>query len=146
LAEYLKLEEDVGVSNYLMDAARIDEAYHAYTPIKNLFVMPSGPMPPNPSELMESGRLQKLFENIPEDFDQVIIDTPPAGIIADAVLLGEFVVKTLYVSRANVTHRPMIKQAVQMMDNGKLVNPSFVFNGAPKSNMYGYKYSNKYFN
>ena len=78
MSRLLHLKSDVGISNYLVNQASIADIIKP-TEIKDLFVLPSGIIPPNPAELLQKEKFKQLIAEVKERFDYVIIDTPPIG-------------------------------------------------------------------
>lgn len=94
--------------NYKIYVQRINEGM--------LDILTSGPIPPNPSELLGSKRMQLLLESIKEDYDMIILDSPPAGLVTDAVVLSTIVDGTILVCAAGVTQIEEIKAAKAALD------------------------------
>ncbi|MBK8567484.1 MAG: polysaccharide biosynthesis tyrosine autokinase [Saprospiraceae bacterium] len=95
LKKYLTDEpENTGITNYLIGDMSIEEITNQSNLDPNLYYLPSGPVPPNPAELMMGSRMEKLIDHLKENFDTVLIDTPPVGLVADALLLDKFVDST----------------------------------------------------
>ena len=108
-------------------------------PSPNLFYMTSGPIPPNPSELLLSDKFKALVQNLKEEFDYVIMDTPPIGLIADAFLLRPYVDQMLVVVRQKVTQKGMLKNIEAMNQRGELKNAHLIFNDVQNGKgFYGY--------
>lgn len=105
-----KLSNELGLSGVLLDASKLAEAV-LETRIPNLFVMPSGPLPPNPAELLQSDRFAKILAELKERFDRVIIDSPPVAPVTDAAILSTRVDGTVLVFKAFGTAREAGRQA-----------------------------------
>jgi capsular exopolysaccharide synthesis family protein len=101
-----------GMTNYLIGGIPFEELPVQVPNIDNLFVIPCGPVPPNPSELILDSRLDDLMARLKEEFDVLIIDTAPVGLVSDGVLLGRFADACLYVVR----HEYTFKKQLQMLD------------------------------
>ena len=93
-----------GLVNYLTAHAEL-EGLVFETPVPNLYLCPSGPIPPNPSELLSSDRMRSFLAKVRDRFDYVIIDSPPTLPVADAVILGTMVDAVLICARAGVLVR-----------------------------------------
>lgn len=114
---------------------------------ENLFFVPVGPIPPNPAELLLSDRLDDLVNELKEQFDFVLIDNVPAGIVADAVITNRFVDMTVYVMRAGVLNKSELPMIVDLYKTGKFKNMVTVLNSVKKSkrnSSYGYGYGYTY--
>lgn len=96
-----------GLSNYLVGQTTYEELIKP-TPTKNLYIAMSGPVPPNPSELLESKKLTELFIRLRADFDYIIIDSPPIAIVSDAQLLAKHADVSLFVLRHNYTNKDIL--------------------------------------
>jgi tyrosine-protein kinase Etk/Wzc len=108
----LGLPKRHGMTNYLIGGISLEELPVPVPGVENLFVIPCGPVPPNPSELIMDRRLDDLMARLKADFDVLIIDTAPVGLVSDGVLLGRFADACLYVVR----HEYTFKKQLQMLD------------------------------
>ncbi len=145
--ETVKAEE--GLSSYLAGnlskpKSIADLVYS--TDVENVFYIPSGKIPPNPAELIANERTEKVFRDLKEMFDVIIIDTPPVGLVTDAQLLVKYADNCMLVSRQNYTPKVVLSQLIK---EGKLKvfnHLSYVLNGVPiKKAGYTYKYGSKYY-
>ncbi|HTQ06391.1 MAG TPA: polysaccharide biosynthesis tyrosine autokinase [Polyangiaceae bacterium] len=135
---------DPGVTVAMLDPSRLDEAI-IKTPAPNLWVLPAGPTPPNPADLMHSEAFGRLLEALQSRFDRIVIDSPPAGIVTDSVVLSTRVDATLLVVRARRTRRDSARRALRaLMDVGGTV-PGFIMNAVVASgDSYSYSYYGSY--
>lgn len=108
----LGLPRHKGVTNYIIGTLPFEELKVKVPGIDNLDVIPCGPIPPNPSELLLDERLNALIERLKESYDAVVIDTAPVGLVSDAMVIGKHVDVSLYVIRHNYT----FKKQLQLMD------------------------------
>ena len=143
LAQNLGLPASPGVTNYLSGAiSDVDKLikHHA-----NCDIIVAGPVPPNPSELLLSGRIDQMISELKQKYDYVIIDSAPIGLVSDTFSLGKFSDVVLYVSRANYTKRSFIKYLNSVVERGQLKNVAIIVNDTnPKlSHVYGYGYGAK---
>ncbi|HEX9958410.1 MAG TPA: polysaccharide biosynthesis tyrosine autokinase, partial [Fibrella sp.] len=106
---YLKDDSKVGLSSYLAGQATLDEIIKPVADYPNLFFIPCGILPPNPSELIGGEKMRYLFENLHEHFDVIIVDTPPVGLVTDASILAKYGTMTLYIVRHLVTSKSFLK-------------------------------------
>ena len=136
----LKMQNDKGLTNYLItkgDAASLIKP----SGVHELFeVLLSGPIPPNPSELLNNGRLPVLIRELREQYDYILIDSPPYGLVTDASLIGEYVDATLYLVRHNYTLRDHMKNIRSLIRQKRFKNLSVVFNAVNYGVGYGYGY------
>ena len=79
--------ESVGLTNFLIGECSAEDIILPTNENDKLFIIPSGPVPPNPAELLSKDKLSELFTLLKEEFDYIIIDTAPVGLVADAFLL-----------------------------------------------------------
>lgn len=157
LAGNFNLSRKQGLSNYL--AGIVDQEEVIYK-TKNEFlqVIPGGSVPPNPAELLLSPAMEILIDNLKEKYDVIIIDTPPVGLVADAVELLRFSSTNLLIVRQGRTYKKSLEAVTEMYNNGKIKNLAIVFNdvdfrkleygyrsyGYMQNYGYGYGYGNGY--
>ena len=108
------LSRDRGMSNLLVGNDVLDNVV-IRTDIPNLDVIPSGPIPPNPSEVLSSQRMVDLIGVLRGRYDRVIIDTPPITAVTDAVILSKIVDGVVLIVRAGVAHRELVRNAVEQL-------------------------------
>jgi len=94
----------------------------------NLFVIPCGPVPPNPAELLLDPKIEQVFEFAKKEFDVVIVDTAPVGLVSDAITLGKFADATVYIVRHNYTQKRQIQLIEDLYTSSKLPAMSVVIN------------------
>ncbi|EJL66720.1 polysaccharide biosynthesis tyrosine autokinase [Flavobacterium sp. CF136] len=143
LAEEFNLANPNGVVNYLIKQKTLAEIVNK-TQIPCLDVILSGPIPPNPSELIISEAMGELIEELKEKYDYIILDTPPVGLVSDAIELVQFSDVTLYVVRQNYTKKEMITLLNNRVKRGELNNVSIVLNGFENKAKYGATYGYGY--
>jgi tyrosine-protein kinase Etk/Wzc len=131
------INNDKGLSNYLIGDCEYDKVIHA-TPIVNLFYATSGPVPPNPAELIESEKMKAFIEKAKKEFDMIIIDTPPVAIVSDALLLAVYVDVNVFVIRQRYSSRNTLDLVEEYYQAGKLKNIGIVMNDISLSGYYGY--------
>ena len=109
--------------------------------IANLDVLPSGVVPPNPSELLQSEKMDQLFAELRQRYDYVIVDSAPVAMVGDSYLLQRLVDMTIYVTRANYTPCDLIDFINQTHMQERLPKMVAVLNGVEAKNIgYGYGY------
>jgi capsular exopolysaccharide synthesis family protein len=155
IVEDFGIDNKLGCSNYLSGNASLNEILVPSGYVENLFVAPSGPPPPNPSELIISERMKTLIGELKERFDKIIIDTPPVGLVSDGLQISDYVNATVFVVREGVTRKAHLAQANEMFEKGRLKHPAIVFNAVMRKNRgngyaygygYGYGYQSDYGN
>lgn len=107
-------------------------------------LFPAGPIPPNPSELMSNGRMKLLKDYLDANYDVIVMDTPPNGIVADAQLINSWVNVVLVITRFQMTLREQVRE-IEDWNQSRLFKPlAVVFNGVRVKGYYGYKYGYYY--
>ena len=139
LFKEFNLVNEVGVVNYLINQKTVDEIIN-HTPIPFLDVIVSGPIPPNPSEILMSERMKELIEELKTKYDYIILDTPPVGLVSDAIELAQYCDITLYIVRQNFTKKEMITLLNNRIKRGELKNASIILNGFENKAKYGTSY------
>ncbi|MES1223993.1 MAG: polysaccharide biosynthesis tyrosine autokinase, partial [Bacteroidota bacterium] len=148
LGEKFGMETEKGMSAYLSGLAEPEEVIKRSEVNENLFIVPAGELPSNPSELIMNNRTEKLLAYAEGIFDYVIVDTAPVALRSDAYVLSKLCDATLYVIR----HKRTPKKSVELIDENnkinELKNMAIVFNGVRSKgfskNNYGYGFNNKY--
>jgi len=143
LADEFNLTNQVGVVNYLIKQKSLEEITNP-TQIPNLDIILSGPIPPNPSELIISEAMKELIDELKQKYDYIILDTPPVGLVSDALELVQYADVTLYIVRQNYTKKDMITLLNTRMKRGELNNTSIVLNGYENKAKYGTAYGYGY--
>jgi len=138
---------EVGLSNYLIGIANEKDIIQNSGSIPNLDIILSGPKPPNPSELIISPKMDELFNYLRQHYDYIILDTPPIGLITDAMVLSKYADVTVYVVRQSVTRKHHLNFINNLYTEGKIKNVCIVLNALRASNKsygYGYEYAYGY--
>lgn len=108
---------------------------------KNLYILPGGTVPPNPTELLARDGLDKAIETLKQNFDYVILDTAPVGMVTDTLLIGRVADISVYVCRADYTHKAEFTLINELANEEKLPNLCTLINGVDlKRRKYGYYY------
>lgn len=136
-------ENRTGLSTYMINKSSIDDIIHT-TSINNLWFIPSGPILPNSAELIESGALDDLINYLKNIYEYIIIDTTPAGLVADAALMMKYANVNLLVCRNNHTRKDVFKDVLSMLTANRLENFDVIFNDISlKKSRYG-RYNDYY--
>jgi capsular exopolysaccharide synthesis family protein len=136
---------DAGLTNVLLGDATIDEVVQP-TSIENLFSVPSGPVPPNPAEIMHSERFRKFLDELSERVDRIILDSPPVMIVTDAAIASKLVDGVIFVVRAFKTRADMAQQGVKALRDVDASIVGAVLNAVELGKAsYGYGYSYYYY-
>jgi capsular exopolysaccharide synthesis family protein len=143
LSEQFNLSRREGLSTYLIGKSSIEEMIKP-TGIEKLFLIASGPIPPNPSELISNGRLTELLAYLKVHFDYILIDTAPVNPVTDAFILSPLSDVTLYVVRDSYTPKVFLKKLEEKLRTNSLKNPAIVYNGIKGKGFSKYKYGYGY--
>jgi len=138
ISKMLGVSREPGISNYLVGQAEIASILQPVPGNEYLFILPAGAIPPNPTELILNGQLEKLITNLKARFDYVIIDTAPVGLVTDARLLASYTDATLYVIRHQITPKLYLKMVNELYQSKELGNLNIVFNGIQPRGVTGY--------
>ena len=137
-----------GVSNYL--SGKVDdvkELVQVCGDDNRLHIITSGALPPNPAELLKSGRLDRLLEELKKSYDYILLDNPPYGVVVDTQLCGRLADQTVYVVRSGLFDKRMLPELQELYDSGKMKNMSILLNGIDYVKTgYGYGYGYGYGN
>ncbi|MGI6341639.1 MAG: GumC family protein [Bacteroidales bacterium] len=138
------LTNTAGISSYLLGEHTMQEIIQK-TKYPNLDIISSGPIPPNPAELIGSSENYELIKELSEIYDYIIIDTPPIGIVTDALLLFSHVDVRIFVVRQNYSSKKLLANITSEIENNYKESFYIVFNGIdPKLGSDGYGYGHKY--
>ncbi len=133
------LKNDVGISTVLGKMTKFEETVHKNV-VNNLDVLTCGPIPPNPSELITSKKMQGFLEEISSKYEYIVLDTPPINTVTDAMVLSKYCAGLVLVVRHGVASYDDVKRtltAVKMLDTDVI---GFVLNGVEDSKFSGRKY------
>ncbi len=138
------LTNNVGLSSYLSNKESLENIIQCSSQIPNLDIITSGPLPPNPAELIASEKTNELFTLLKESYDYIIIDTPPIGLVTDSLLLMRHTDVNLFVVRQGVTNKNIFGNIIKDLEERELPI-SIIINGVETGKSYGYgKYSYGY--
>jgi tyrosine-protein kinase Etk/Wzc len=139
----LKKDNTSGLTNFMLKKASVEDIIRN-TDIPNLDFISAGPVIPNPSELLESGVLDNLINNLKTKYDYILIDTTPVGIVADAILLMKYASKVLMIIRNNYTRKDIFANVINNLKTNKLSNYDIVYNDLSLHKSSYRHYSNYY--
>lgn len=137
------LNNNIGLSSFLSNKEPFESIIQSTTAIPSLDIITSGPIPPNPAELIASEKCDELFKLLRERYDYIIIDTPPVGLVTDAFLLMKHSDVNLFIVRQGVTNKNIFGTIIKDMESRGL-KMSIVLNGIQTNKGYGYGYGKKY--
>ncbi len=144
LSKRFGYNEKLGISTFLIGKSELTASVFRIQEEGHLDLFPAGPVPPNPSELLSSPHMDDLKNYLDQNYDVIIMDTPPNGIVADAQLLQGWSDLTLVVTRFRLTVREQVKEIEEWYQAGMFKPMGIVFNGVSVSGYYGYKYGYYY--
>jgi tyrosine-protein kinase Etk/Wzc len=155
ISEYLDIHYDAGISSFLSSDVTLDELIIP-TKYPNLDVILSGPNPPNPMELLSGEKTKDLFRKLKEKYDYIFVDTPPVGMVADALILLKYSDINLYIIRHNYSLKKVFSNVVQNFRKRGINSMNLIVNDVPIGKKYlaysqgyaynyGYGYGNGYY-
>jgi len=146
ISKYLNLRSQGAITSYLSgETTSIDDLIVPSGVADNLDVAPSGVVPPNPAELIQSPRLKTLFEELQKRYDIIVVDTAPVTLVSDTFHLAPLADMTIFVTRANYTSREMLPYIQDTYEEKRLPNMACVLNGIKAGSSYGhYGYGHAY--
>lgn len=131
------ISNDKGLSNFLSGELKFEEVLNQ-TEIENLWYTPSGPVPPNPAELIDSKRMKDFIEKARKQFDYIILDTPPVAIVTDALLISPATDLYLFVVRQRYSSKNTLELIEELRQSGKVSNAGIILNDISLTGYYGY--------
>ncbi len=138
LSKHFDKSEHAGLSNYLINTAKLEEVIYE-THIEGISIIPHGPLPPNPSELLGSDQLKILMDKVLDQYDYIIFDTSPVGLVSDYMVLKQHIQAHLFVARANYSSLEVIDFVNDLTKDDKFTNMYMVLNGIENRQAhYGY--------
>ncbi|WP_289046677.1 tyrosine-protein kinase domain-containing protein [uncultured Olleya sp.] len=137
------IDNSIGAVNYLIGQKNLSEVVQK-TKVEHLDVITSGPIPPNPSELLIGEQMDRFIEELKANYDYIVLDTPPLGLVADAFELIEYADASLYVVRQDYTKKEMLGLINDKHNKGEVKNISFLYNFYDQKGKYGYGYGYGY--
>jgi len=148
LAKALNLPNAKGLSGILTGAYEFDDTLaQKVEDLESLFLLPTGPRPPNPAELLCSMKMEKLLTRLRQGFDHVVIDSPPILPITDATILSSLVDGIIMVVESDATSRAALHRACRVMEHagGKILGTVFNKVDVRRDGYYGYRYYHGYY-
>jgi len=140
------VRREAGISSFLVGSNDLSEVVRT-TPVKNLEVIPCGPIPPNPSEILGSNKMRQLIDVLRTEYNHVIIDTPPITAVTDSVVLGPMVDGVLMVIRAGATPKQVVQNGLAQLQTVNAHILGAVLNGVNtgRDSYYYYQYYYYYY-
>lgn len=139
---------DKGLSHYLTRQAEIEDIIYE-TETEGFYLSVAGPLSPDPTSLLDSDQFQKFIDKVREDYDYVIIDAPPLGVVIDAVIIGKYCDGAVLVIEQGVIKRKVVQDVIKQLKRGKVRILGAVLNKVDERigayGAYDYKYSYSYY-
>lgn len=133
-----------GITNFIVGNVSLDELIIPVEEVPDLYLLPCGPVPPNPAELLLSPAIKELFEYARKNFDTIIVDTAPVGVVSDALILGELADGAVYIIRQGYTYKKQVAFIEDMYRQKKLPRQSIIINDIKHVRGYGGYYGYGY--
>ena len=111
-----KTERETGVSTTLVGSTKLNDVI-IHTDIKNLDIIPSGQIPPNPSEILGSKKMEMILDTLKKNYDRIIIDSSPIGAVTDSTIISKFVDGVILIIKASDTPRQIVQNGVTQLKN-----------------------------
>ena len=139
---------DKGLSHYLTGQAEIEDIIYE-TETEGFYLSVAGPLSPDPTSLLDSDQFQKFIDKVREDYDYVIIDAPPHGVVIDAAIIGKYCDGAVLVIEQGVIKRKVVQDVIKQLKRGKVRILGAVLNKVDERigayGAYDYKYSYSYY-
>lgn len=144
LHKTFKLNNNIGLTTILVNEDYSLTQAVQYSEELDVYLLPSGPIPPNPAELVGSSKFSQLLDQVKELFDLIIFDTPPVQSVTDAQIVASKVDGTILVVRQNYVRRDQVVETVSSLEKVKTNLLGYILNGIPLSKNKGYGYYDYY--
>lgn len=142
--DFFDMANQTGFTSVLVGDARIEEALKPAPAVPGLLVLPAGPVPPNPSELLSTQAARTKIEALAKSADYVVIDSPPLLPVSDSVILAGYAHATLLVVRSRTTTKRSLGRSLEVLAQVDGPLEGLVFNGVGSEATYGYGYGYGY--
>ena len=133
----LGMSETSGFTKFIVGSQEKEDLALPVKGTDNLYVIPCGPLPPNPSELLLDEKVPELFNYLKEQFEAIVVDTAPVGLVGDALTLGNYADTCIYIIRHNYTYKKQIKLIDSLHREEKLPKMAIVINDIKGGGTYG---------
>ena len=137
LSKMVPGRHDEGISTYLLGRSSLNDVIvHGVDGFSDIDVVPVGLIPPNPVELLSGSRLNEMFKELATCYDYILIDCPPAEVVADARIISSQVDMTLFVVRAGLFEKSMLDDLEEFNETGRYKNLALILNGTDPNSLY----------
>jgi tyrosine-protein kinase Etk/Wzc len=147
ISKALNLQRDIGLTNYILGNAKKEDLPQPNSEVPNLYIIGAGPIPPNPSEMIMDNKMDELFTYLRANFDVIIIDSAPVGLVSDSKILAKYADATLYVVRQRYTVKKQLAFVDDLHKKKILPNMGLIVNDVKVGGVnsyYGYGYGYGY--
>lgn len=144
LHQFFGIDNSIGFTSVVLGSSRVEDALEPAAGVPGLLVLPSGPPPPNPSELLSTKTVQTKLDALARSADYVVIDSPPLLPVSDSIVIAGLADITLLVVTARVTARRSLHRSIEMLAQVEAPLAGIVFNGVGSEGTYGYGYGYGY--
>jgi len=143
ITQLLLLADDPGLSNVLCGNKSLEQCIRHFEPQSNLWFLPTGPLPPNPAELLSASSMELLLQLMREQFDHVVVDSPPVLLVTDPTILSSLVDSVIMVVEMERTSRDAVLRACRVVTNsgGQIMGAALNKVDARGGSYYGHYYS-----
>jgi capsular exopolysaccharide synthesis family protein len=142
LHKTFKLNNEHGLSTYLIGTDSLDQVITP-TMVENLYLLPSGPIPPNPAEILSKAEMKTLIESARSRYDFIIIDNAPTALVTDGHIVSHFSDLNIFILRYGVSHKHQVQIINQYVEKKTIDNLALIVNDI-KSNSFGHSYYKYY--
>jgi capsular exopolysaccharide synthesis family protein len=143
VASYFQIRNKKGLSNFLIGDCTIKDIIHN-TDNKGFDVIVSGPIPPNPIDLIGHPRMEELMNALKQNYNTIILDSPPMGYVSEYIILMKYTDANIYIVRSDYTHRNSLSKINKLYERKKISNVSILLNDVKTSKRTGYGYGYEY--
>ncbi|MFC2097376.1 polysaccharide biosynthesis tyrosine autokinase [Bacteroidota bacterium] len=143
LHKQLNLPNTEGMTTYLIGKNSYEDIIQP-TSVKNMAIVVSGPVPPNPAELFDTEAFKKFIERAKTEFDYIVLDTPPMALVTDALLVSKYADIMLFVIRQNYSQKNVLKFIEEIQSKNQIKRFQILINDVKIPKYYGYKYGYGY--
>jgi capsular exopolysaccharide synthesis family protein len=137
IAARFDVDNAAGLASYLTGAHQAGDIVQA-TATENLHIIPSGPLPASPLNLLGTPRMEALLDKVRQEYDYIILDTPPLGLVSDFLVLLKYTDFNIYIVRHRLTERAELNKINELYNSNRLRNVGILINGARALSAYGY--------
>ncbi len=144
LHDVFKIDKSPGLTSFLSGLTKVKDII-SKTDIENLDIIPSGVIPPNPSELLDSDLMQKFITSVKADYDVVLFDSPPLIAVTDSYVILKYISQFILVIRSGVSERGGLERVLKTLNHASLPLSGIVLNAMTEENSYGAGYYYNYY-